>query len=79
MSKLQVRRRNFKLSSFNGNKYFLAQNFADDTIKASQQYAKDGVKQGEKLRDQAIELGKDKGYIYIDFNNDFSFFSYYNL
>jgi hypothetical protein len=33
-------------------------------VKAGQQYAKDGAKQGEKLRDQAIELGKDKGYIY---------------
>ena len=39
----------------------LAQNFADDAIKAAEQYAKDGAKRGEKLRDDAIELGKEKG------------------
>jgi hypothetical protein len=46
-------------------KYFLAQHFADDAMKAGEQYAKDGLKQSEKLRDQAIEVGKDKGYIFI--------------
>lgn len=38
-----------------------AQNFANDAIKAGQEYTKEGVKQTEQLTEQAFELGKDKG------------------
>ena len=63
MSKLQVKKqteRNF-FSFLQKTSIVLAQNFADDAVKAAEQYAKDGAKRGEKLRDDAIELGKEKG------------------
>jgi hypothetical protein len=43
----------------------IAQNFANDATKASEKYAQEGLKQGQKLGEQAYEVGKDKGNIYL--------------
>lgn len=39
----------------------LAQNFASDTVKAGENLAEQIPKQGQKLGEEAFELGKDKG------------------
>ncbi len=65
MLKLQVK----KILCLNVNMKFIliciAQNFANDASKASEKYAQEGLKQGQKLGEQAYEVGKDKGNIYL--------------
>jgi len=39
----------------------LASSFVNDANKAAQEYAQEGLKQGQKLGEQAFEIGKDKG------------------
>ena len=73
MSKLQVG----KIFRFNHNANFcLAQNFANDASKTGEEYAKEGLKQGQKLGEQAFEVGKDKGNIYDFLNVMISMLSY---
>jgi hypothetical protein len=52
----------------------LAQNFANDAVKAGGEYAQEGLEQGQKLGEKAFELGKDKGKIYIYFSSRKLFF-----
>lgn len=42
---------------------FSAKNFANDASKTGQEYADEGLKQGQKLGEQAYEFSKDKGNI----------------
>lgn len=46
---------------------FSASNFAKDASKASQEYADEGLKQGQKLGEKAFEVGKDKGNLRLSF------------
>ena len=39
----------------------LASSFVNDANKAAQEYAQESLKQGQKLGEQAFEIGKDKG------------------
>lgn len=65
MLKFRVRQKLKLVFLFSLNKiFFLAQHFVDDAIKATEDYTMEGVKQGQKLTEQAFELGKDKGYLY---------------
>ncbi len=42
----------------------ITQNFAKDASKADEKYAQEGFKQGQKLGEQAYEVGKDKDNSY---------------
>lgn len=44
--------------------WILAQNFANDAVKAGENLAEEIPRQGQKLGEQAFELGKEKG-IYL--------------
>ena len=66
MSKPRVRNRwFFSTARWWCCKCFLAKNFAKDASKAGQEYADEGLKQGQKLGEDAFEFGKDKGNIHF--------------
>lgn len=65
MSKHQVERNHFvKFVNVEWN-LILAQNFANDAVKAGEDLAEQIPKQGQKLGEQAFELGKEKGKTHL--------------
>ena len=65
MSRLQVERNDYIWIFQSRQNLILAQNFANDAVKAGEDLVDQIPKQGQKLGEQAFEMGKDKGNIHI--------------